>query len=98
MMPAAVVRGVVGRIKWSYYVAAAINGYVVTRVKETNVWSLRAQIVMHDRYKLAQKPLFFEAMHERGCWRWPIVDMDIAEGVMTARLGTLQEMESVQLR
>jgi len=80
------ISGVVGQIKWSYYVAAAINGYTVTRTPE-NTWSLRGTVVNHDAFKLAQKPLLFVAPHARGEWRWPITSWDLAEGSLTAMLG-----------
>lgn len=85
------VSGVVGRIKWSYYVAAAINGYSIKRNPDRRTWTLRANVVMADAYKLAQKPLIFEALHERGGWRWPITNFDIQHGAMVAELGGLEE-------
>jgi hypothetical protein len=70
----AAIRGVVGQIKWSYYTAAAINGYIVRRSTD-GAWSLSATVVLADAFKLTQKPLLFVAPHERGVWRWPIVDI-----------------------
>lgn len=65
------ITGVVGQIKWAYYVAASINGYTVTRTP-TNEWSVRGTVVLSDAFKLAQRPLFFVAPHEKGEWRWPV--------------------------
>lgn len=79
------ITGVVGQIKWHYYVAAAINGYTVTR--NEGVWSLRGTVVLSDAFKLSQRPLTFVAPHERGEWRWPIETLQIADGALTARLG-----------
>lgn len=86
------VSGVVGRIKWSYYVAAAINGYKVSRLDDRLTWTLRANVVMADAYKMAQRPLVFEAPHARGIWKWAITDFDLHGGVMTARLRNLEEL------
>lgn len=83
------ITGVVGQVKWAYYVAAAINGYTVTRVGPQ--WSLRATVVTADAFKLSQRPLMFVAPHEKGEWRWPILDYQLAEGALTARLGPPEE-------
>lgn len=79
-----VLKGVVGQIKWSYYVAAAINGYTVSRVGEQ--WKLTATVVASDAFKLSQTPLLFVALHERGDWRWPIVGYELTQGMLTAQL------------
>lgn len=83
------VQGVIGIVKWSYYNAAAIHGYALKRNADKTTWTLRAQVVMHDSFKLKQKPLVFVAPHAKGQWRWPIEEFNIAAGVMTARLGAL---------
>jgi hypothetical protein len=84
------ITGVVGQIKWSYYVAAAINGYTVTRTPE-NTWRLRGTVVLSDAFKLAKQPLMFVAPHRLGGvdgeWRWPILEMEMADGSLTAKLG-----------
>lgn len=71
---------------WSYYNAAALNGYTVTR-SETGAWSLRATVVASDAFKMSQSPLVFVAPHEQGEWRWPIQECQISQGVLTAQLG-----------
>jgi len=80
------IRGVVGQVKWAYYVAAAINGYTVTRSKD-GVWKLSATVVNADAFKMAQRPLLFVAPHEKGQWVWPIHEMQLTDGALTARLG-----------
>lgn len=85
-MPSATIRGVVGQIRWSYYTAAAINGYTVTHTP-AGAWTLRATIVASDAFKLRQKPLRFVAPHKAGSWVWPIESCDLVNGVLTARLG-----------
>ena len=92
-MTGATLTGVVGQIKWSYYVAAAINGYAVTRTGkgESAQWSLRGTIVNADAYKMAQRPLHFVAPHQKGEWRWQITSHDIQDGTITATLGQFVE-------
>lgn len=82
-MPA-VIRGVVGQIKWSYYIAAAINGYTVSRSE--GQWQLTATVVHVDAFKIKQKPLLFVAPHNQGDWRWPIVGFELHQGTLTAQL------------
>lgn len=80
------ITGVVGQIKWSYYVAAAINGYTVTR-SETGAWRLSGTVVLSDAFKLAQRPLMFVAPHAKGEWRWPIIELDVGANQLQAILG-----------
>jgi hypothetical protein len=84
------IKGVVGQITWAYYHAAAINGYTVTRSPE-GAWTLRACVVTSDAFKLSQRPLMFVAPHSQGEWRWPIEGYELHDGVVTARLGALEE-------
>jgi hypothetical protein len=74
--------GVVGRITWAYYNAAAINGYTVTRSHD-NRWALTGTIVTADAFKLTQRPLMFVAPHARGTWRWPIRDLELQPNART---------------
>jgi hypothetical protein len=79
--------GVVGHLKWHYYTAAAINGYTVTRVGA--VWSLTANVILADAFKLSQTPLTFVAKHTKGEWRFPILSSTLNKDThrLTARLG-----------
>jgi hypothetical protein len=94
-MQAPAMTGVVGLIKWSYYNAAAINGYTVLRTKAadgTIAWSLVAAVVMSDPFKLSQKPLMFVAPLKRGGLRWPVLAFDIDKSnTLTAKLGPIEE-------
>jgi hypothetical protein len=91
-MTGAVISGVVGQIRWAYYVAAAVNGYTVTRSAD-GVWALSANVIDRDAFKLAQRPLTFVALHEKGAWTWPITSIVIHPDThaLTATLGPLQE-------
>ena len=80
------ITGVVGRIEGSYFVAAAINGYTVTR-SETNDWSLRATVVQADAFKLTQRPLVFVAPTNQGAMRWPITVIEQGPSELRAKLG-----------
>lgn len=86
----AVIRGVVALVRWSYYNAAAINGYTITRDKQRR-WRVRATVVNADKFKMAQKPLTFVAPHNKGEWRWPIRDLELRNGQLTADLGPPEE-------
>lgn len=76
----------VGQIKWSYYVAAALEGYTVTRTPE-NRWTLVATVVQADAFKMRQRPLHFVAPHATGEWRWRIESIDIGPQQLRATLG-----------
>lgn len=73
------IRGVVGRIDWGYFAAAAINGYTVRHLPD-GAWSLRGTAINVDAFKICQRPLTFIAPHKDGEWRWPVRTLDLGEG------------------
>lgn len=73
------IRGIVGRIEWGYFNAAAINGYQV-RQQPDGGWSLIGTAINVDAFKIRQRPLIFVAPHQDGEWRWPIRTIDLGEG------------------
>lgn len=79
------IKGVVGQIKWGYYVAAAINGFTVSR-SPSNEWRVTGVVVREDAFNITQRPLVFVAPHAKGEWRWPIESLHIVDGTLTARL------------
>lgn len=79
--------GVNGEVRRSYYVAAEIHGYTVTREGRTDRYQLTATVVRSNPAHLAQGPLQFVAILERAEWTWPILDHEMANGTLTARLG-----------
>ena len=74
----------VARVEWGYFTAAAINGYTVTRT--ANAWRISGTVVLADSFKLAQQPLMLVAPHAHGAWRWPIADLSVVDGRLTATL------------
>jgi hypothetical protein len=89
------ITGVVGQIKWSYYVAAGVEGFTAMRqpaprgVKPT--WTLSARIVGSDKFKMAQRPLIFVAPLARGRWVWEIREFSIVGDRMIASLGPRED-------
>jgi hypothetical protein len=79
-MQGGVIRGVVGRMDWGYFAAAAINGYSLRRDPKDGSWSLRGTVVSLDSFKIRQRPLTFVAPHKDGEWRWPVQQIDVAPG------------------
>jgi hypothetical protein len=73
------IKGVVGRLDWGYFAAAALNNYTVRRCADGS-WTLRATVVNFDAFKIRQRPLVFIAMHKDGEWRWPVRSIDLGEG------------------
>lgn len=79
--------GVVGVIRWHYYTAAQVEGYTVTRSKDGRRWSLTATVVLADQFKMSQRPLTFSAKHAKGEWRFPILNLERRDHMLTAQLG-----------
>lgn len=73
------IRGVVGRIDWGYFPAAAIHGYTAQQLIDGS-WSLHGTVVTFDAFKIRQRPLVFVAPHQDGEWRWPIKTVDLGDG------------------
>lgn len=79
------VRGVHGEIRWSYFLAARVDGYALSYVNQE--WTLVANLREADAYKLAQRPLIFAAPTKRSVWRWPIVALTRRGDSIWATLG-----------
>lgn len=73
------IRGIVGRLDWGHFAAAAINNYAIRRSAD-GTWSLRATAVTFDAFKIRQRPLVFVAPHQDGEWRWPVQTLDLGDG------------------
>jgi hypothetical protein len=73
------IKGVVGRIDWGYFAAAAINGYTVQQLEDGS-WSLTGTVIQVDAFKIRQRPLIFVAPHKDGEWRWPVRTIELGEG------------------
>jgi hypothetical protein len=92
------IAGVIGRIEWGYFVAAAIHGYAL-QPQADGTWALTGTVVSFDAFKIRQRPLIFVAPHKDGEWRWPLRTIDLGEGhgprALVATLGAqLPEMRS----
>lgn len=76
------IKGGAASIKWAYFTAAAVHGYLVTHDKDARVWSVTGTLVpgLVDAFKLAQRPLFFVAPLKRGAWRWEIQTLTRLDG------------------
>lgn len=79
-------KGVVARLEWGYYVAAAINGYTLTGQGDT--WKVRGAVVMADAFNLSRRPLrFIVPTKPFGDLAFPVLEHTIVGGHLSARLG-----------
>jgi hypothetical protein len=78
--------GVVGRIDYGYFPAATLEGFTITRTP-AGVYRLRGRCVQANTFNLSQRPLVFVVPTQLGDWRYPIEDLTIADGHVSARLG-----------
>ena len=79
------ITGAMAAIRWRYFEAARLEQYRV--VHEDDRWSLRARVISHNAYNLAQSDLMLIAPHQAGAWYWPILEWTISGQTLTARLG-----------
>jgi len=80
------IRGVNATVRWGYYPAAVLRAWTVTRPADGPT-VLAATVVSHDAFRLSQQPLALVATHATGAWRWPIHELQMVDGALTARLG-----------
>lgn len=81
--------GVNGRIDWHYYTAAGIHGYKVTPPPKGGKpeWTLVADVVLSDAFKMSQRPLTFIAKHAKGEWKFPVISFVLQGHKLRAQLG-----------
>lgn len=72
------IHGVVGRMDWGYFAAAAIHGFTAQQLADGS-WSLHATVITFDAFKIRQRPLVFIAPHKDGEWRWPVRTVDLGD-------------------
>lgn len=78
--------GLSGAIRWGYHVAAAVTAWTVGR-DDAQALRLSGRVDQVNTFRLSQRPLVFEAPHAKGAWRWPIEELQIRDGTLSARLG-----------
>jgi hypothetical protein len=79
-------RGAAGAVMWSYHVAASLADWTYTA--EPDGGTVTAKVVTHDAFKVSQQPVTFVVRRPTGQWTWPIQSLQIANGTLTARVGS----------
>jgi len=79
------ISGVDGSLCWGYHQAASLHAWTITRDDDGRL--LTATVVSQDAFRVSQRPLAFVATHQRGRWMWPVKELQIQDGALTARLG-----------
>lgn len=87
------ITGAVATVRWSYYDAATIEGFTITRVPgDAAAWAVVGRVVQANAYNLAQRPLrFVVPIVWQGRpldWDWPVRVCAIESGVLRGVLGT----------
>jgi len=76
-------------ISWSWHTAAVCRAWHV-RKNDKGQWSLIAQVVRADPFKLQQRPLRFNAPRKGGHWSWPVQAVTVVDTHLTAALGPME--------
>jgi len=82
------IRGVQGKLMWSYRTAANLHDWTVTT--EGAERALSATLGPTDSFAVSQRPLKFVATHGTRSWRWPIMALQMSGASLTAVLGPLE--------
>jgi hypothetical protein len=87
------IRGDRGTLVHGYLTAAAITGWTVYHHRPDRRhdarWTLHATFGFIDKGLIAKRPLLFSGKREglKGFWCFPLLDLQIGEKQMQARLG-----------
>jgi hypothetical protein len=76
-------------ISWVWHTAAVCRAWHV-RKDDKGHWSLTAQIVRADPFKLQQRPLRFNAPRKGGHWSWEVRAVTVIDQQITAALGPME--------
>ncbi len=80
------ISGVVASLCWGYAQAATLRAWTVVTTDDGG-WRLTAAVDQAHTFRVAQRPLVFEAPHATGAWRWPVIELQLQAGALTATLG-----------
>jgi hypothetical protein len=76
-------------ISWAWHTAAVCRAWRVHK-SDKGQWSLSAQIVRADPFKLQQQGLRFNAPRQGGHWSWPVRAVTVIDRHLTAALGPME--------
>lgn len=82
------IRGPSGELRWGYHTAGTIGPWMITR--EAGALQLTATVTEMNAFRISQRPLAFVVPHSQGVWRWPMLELQIQDGALTARLGPME--------
>lgn len=82
-------RGLTGDLRWAYRLAATIGPWELAPATDAcSTTALRAHVVTHDPFVVTQAPLSaWLRLGHRTVLRYPVLTLQIADGVLTATLG-----------
>lgn len=86
-------RGDTGALVHGYMTAAAITGWTIYHHRPDRThdarWTLRATFGLIDRGLIRKRPLLFSGKRQglQGYWCFPLIDLQIGDTQMQARLG-----------
>jgi hypothetical protein len=75
--------GAAAQLRWGYYCAATLTTWTL----DGTTLALAATIVTSNPTWLSQRPLGFVITDAHGVWTWPILELQITDGALSARLG-----------
>jgi hypothetical protein len=78
-------KGELAAVQWGYHQAATVRGWSLTPSKSGG--TVTGTLDDANRVQLGQRPLTLIVRHQHGEWRWPILDLQLDGGRLTATLG-----------
>ena len=78
--------GASATLHWSYYVAATVGAWTITKTEEG--WALAASLQTVNAYRITRRPLVFVFAHPKGSSRWPVLSLELTSTTLNASLGS----------
>lgn len=79
------VSGERGSIRWGYRSVAAVSAWAIT--KTGGAISVTGSVSNVDTYGISQRPLVFVVTRDQGALRFPVLELQVADGALIASLG-----------
>ena len=80
-----VFRGAAAELRWGYHVAASLKDWTLTP-HDSSRFSVTAQVVSSDAYRVSQCPIVFQVHRPGAIWKWTVESLQIVGETMTASL------------
>lgn len=81
-----VFRGEAAELRWGYHSAATLKDWTLTP-QDASRFTVTAQVVSSDAYRVSQRPIVFMVHRQASDWKWAVESLQITGSSFSATLG-----------